>query len=229
MFRAYHLRSDFDQIGWIETGTKSGPALLQALWGMKDNLLDVPTDCPQRDERLGWTGDARQSLRQPAIVCYAHILPEISVGYESGTEHSGGAVPNVVPGSRRDGVRVRILPLGGCRGDHPLEHLSPLWKQDSAGRDIYGRKDWVDYQRKQEEAQGGPHLIKGGFHVADWLALDHDDPAPFGATDPLYIASAYYYRCADIVAQAAEALGYGEARVQDSCGRDPQCHPGEIL
>ena len=72
-------------------------------------------------------------------------------------------------------------------------------------------KAWVDYQRTQEEAQGGPHLIKGGFHFADWLALDHEDPSPFGATDPLYIASAYYYKCADIVARSAKILGYDEA------------------
>ena len=74
-----------------------------------------------------------------------------------------------------------------------------------------GMKAWVDYQRKQEEAEGGLHLIKGGFHFADWLALDNEQPGPFGATDPLYIASAYYFRCTKIIADAAEILGYEEA------------------
>lgn len=74
-----------------------------------------------------------------------------------------------------------------------------------------GMKAWVECQRRREEALGGPHLVKDGFHFADWLALDNPQPGPFGATDPLYIASAYYYRCTWIVARAAEILGYPEA------------------
>lgn len=56
-------------------------------------------------------------------------------------------------------------------------------------------KDWVECERRKEEALGGLHLVKDGFHFADWLALDNPQPGPFGATDALYIASAYYYKC----------------------------------
>ena len=73
-----------------------------------------------------------------------------------------------------------------------------------------GMKAWVDCQRKKEEALGGLHLIKDGFHFADWLALDNPQPGPFGATDPLYIASAYYYEDTRIVAESAEILGKTE-------------------
>ena len=69
-----------------------------------------------------------------------------------------------------------------------------------------GMKAWVDYQRRQEEAEGGLHLIKGGFHFADWLALDNEQPGPFGATDPLYMQAPIipvYENHAD----AAEILG----------------------
>ena len=72
-------------------------------------------------------------------------------------------------------------------------------------------KAGVDCQRRREEALGGAHLVKDGFHFADWLALDNPQPGPFGATDPLYIASAYYYRCAAIVAEAGEILELPEA------------------
>lgn len=72
-FTAHHLRSDFDQTGRIETGVKKVNQLFQnALWGQKDNFLDVPTDCPQRDERLGWTGDA-QIFSETA--CYNMYVP----------------------------------------------------------------------------------------------------------------------------------------------------------
>mgnify|MGYP002166615650 FL=1 len=67
-FTAVCVYSDLQRTGWIRT---SDPLLNQLyqniVWGEKDNLLDVPTDCPQRDERLGWTGDAQVSIR--AITC----------------------------------------------------------------------------------------------------------------------------------------------------------------
>lgn len=214
MFTAYHLRSDFDQIGWIKTGNvKVDQLFSNALWGMKDNLLDVPTDCPQRDERLGWTGDA-QVISDTA--CYSLYLPAFYRKYlrDMRAEQSilNGAVPNIVPRIKQG----MISEYGSCPWADagviiPWNTYLHYGNKTLLAENYTGMKAWVDYQRKQEEAKGGSHLIKGGFHFADWLALDHDDPAPFGATDPLYIASAYYYKCADIVAQAAEALGYGEA------------------
>ena len=213
-FTAVHLRSAMPQTVKLHTGSVPVDKLFQnALWGMKDNFLDVPTDCPQRDERLGWTGDAQaisatacQSLYMPAF--YRKFL------WDMRSEQSvlGGSVPNVVP-------RIKQGMIG--------EHGSSPWA-DAAGiipwnvwryygsrellREFYpGMKAWVDCQRRREEAIGGKHLVKDGFHFADWLALDNPQPGPFGATDPLYIASAYYFRCAQIVAEAGKILGLPEA------------------
>lgn len=59
-FEACTIYSNMEQTGVIETGNKDiNRLILNALWGQKSNFLDVPTDCPQRDERLGWTGDAQ--------------------------------------------------------------------------------------------------------------------------------------------------------------------------
>ncbi len=214
MFTAYHLRSDFEQIGWITTGDKKVNQLfLNALWGMKDNFLDVPTDCPQRDERLGWTGDA-QAISETA--CYSLYMPAFYRKYlwDMRAEQSilDGAVPNVVPRLKEG----KVAGFGACPWADagviiPWNTYLHYGNKTLLEETYPGMKAWVDYQRKLEEAQGGPHLIKDGFHFADWLALDHDDPSPFGATDPLYIASAYYYRCADIVAQSGKILGYKEA------------------
>ena len=82
-----------------------------------------------------------------------------------------------------------------------------------------GMKAWVDFQRKREEAIEGPHLVKDGFHFADWLALDNPQPGPFGATDPLFIASAYYCRCAQIVAESGRILGLPEAGEYEALSR----------
>lgn len=212
-FTAYHLRSDFDQIGTIVTGNQKVNRLFSnALWGQKDNFLDVPTDCPQRDERLGWTGDA-QVFSETA--CYNMYMPAFYRKYlwDMRAEQSvtDGAVPNVVP-------RIKQGMIAEC-GSCPWADAGVIipWNvylhygSKTLLAEMYpGMKAWVDYQRRLDEKEGGPHLVKGGFHFADWLALDNEQPGPFGATDPLYIASAYYYRDADIIAQSAQTLGYTE-------------------
>ena len=212
-FTAHHLRSDFDQIGQIVTGDdKVNQLFSNALWGQKDNFLDVPTDCPQRDERLGWTGDA-QVFSETA--CYNMYMPAFYRKYlwDMRAEQSviDGAVPNVVPRIKQG----MIAEFGSCpwadAGVIIPWNVYLHYGSKTLLREMYpGMKAWVDYQRKLEEKEEGPHLIKGGFHFADWLALDNPEPGPFGATDPLYIASAYYYHDADIIAKSAEILGYEE-------------------
>lgn len=212
-FTAYHLRSDFEQIGDITTGdSKVNQLFSNALWGQKDNFLDVPTDCPQRDERLGWTGDA-QIFSETA--CYNMYMPAFYRKYlwDMRAEQSilEGSVPNVVP-RLKEGM---VSEYGSC----PWADAGVIipWNvyQQYGNRTLLaecypGMKAWVDCQKKKEEALGGAHLIKDGFHFADWLALDNEQPGPFGATDPLYIASAYYYKDAKIVAEAAKILGIAE-------------------
>ena len=213
-FIAVHLRSAMPQTASFSTGSTLVNKLFEnALWGMKDNFLEVPTDCPQRDERLGWTGDA-QAIS--ATACQTLYMPAFYRKYlwDMRAEQSilGGSVPNVVPRIKQDMI--------GEHGSCPWADAGVIipWNtwlyygNKELLRETYpGMKAWVDCQRRREEAIGGPHLIKDGFHFADWLALDNPQPGPFGATDPLYIASAYYYRCAQIVAEAAELLGYNEA------------------
>ncbi|MCD7954153.1 MAG: glycoside hydrolase family 78 protein [Lachnospiraceae bacterium] len=221
-FTAWHLRSDFDQIGQIETGNaKVNRLFSNALWGQKDNFLDVPTDCPQRDERLGWTGDA-QVFSETA--CYNMYMPAFYRKYlwDMRAEQSilGGSVPNVVPRLKRGMVAEHgSCPWADAGVIIPWNVYQHYGSKTLLAETYPGMKAWVDCQRKREEAISDPegdgkerHLVKDGFHFADWLALDNDQPGPFGATDPLYIASAYYYRCADIVAQSAEILGYEEAK-----------------
>lgn len=209
-FKAYHLRSDFGQIGEIRTGDKKVDQLFSnALWGQKDNFLDVPTDCPQRDERLGWTGDA-QIFSETA--CYNMYMPAFYRKYlwDMRAEQSilDGSVPNVVPRLKEGMVAEHgSCPWADAGVIIPWNVYQQYGNRTLLAECYPGMKAWVDCERKKEEALGGEHLIKDGFHFADWLALDNEQPGPFGATDPLYIASAYYYKDAKIVADSAEALG----------------------
>ena len=222
-FTAVHLRSDIEQTISFRTGNELVNKLFSnALWGMKDNFLEVPTDCPQRDERLGWTGDA-QAISETA--CQTLYMPAFYRKYlwDMRAEQSilDGAVPNVVPRIKKD----MIGEFGSCPwADAGVIIPWNTWRfygNKELLRETYpGMKAWVDYQKKHEESLGGPHLIKDGFHFADWLALDNPEPGPFGATDPLYISSAYYYRCASIVAESAKLLGLPEAGVYVSLAEE---------
>ena len=218
-FTGCHLRSDFDQTGWIHTGdAKVNQLFSNALWGQKDNFLDVPTDCPQRDERLGWTGDA-QVFSETA--CYNMYVPAFFRKYmwdmRAEQELTEGAGMNVVP-RMKEGL---LAETGSCPwADAAVVipwNVYRFFGNRTFLRECYpGMKAWVDYQKKREEVIGGDHLVKDGFHFADWLALDNPNPSPlpFGATDPLYIASAYYYYCADTVAKAAEILNIQEDKAE---------------
>ena len=212
-FTAYHLRSDFEQIGDITTGdSKVNQLFSNALWGQKDNFLDVPTDCPQRDERLGWTGDA-QIFSETA--CYNMYMPAFYRKYlwDMRAEQSilDGSVPNVVPRLKEGMVSEHgSCPWADAGVIIPWNVYRQYGNRTLLAECYPGMKAWVDCQRKKEETLGGAHLIKNGFHFADWLALDNEQPGPFGATDPLYIASAYYYKDVRIVAASAEIIGKAE-------------------
>ena len=215
IFTAVHLRSDMPQTTIFRSRNVLVNKLYEnALWGMKDNFLEVPTDCPQRDERLGWTGDA-QAISETA--CQTLYMPAFYRKYlwDMRSEQSiiHGAVPNVVPRIKREMIgEFGSCPWADAGAIIPWNTWKYYGNKELLAETYPGMKAWVDYQRAREEAIEGPHLVKDGFHFADWLALDNPAPGPFGLTDPLYISSAYYYRCAKIVEDSAEILGYDESK-----------------
>lgn len=222
-FRAVHLRSDFRQTGIIDTGRANVNQLFSnALWSQKDNSLDVPTDCAQRDERLGWTGDAQvfsdtACFNMDMAAFYRKYLWDM----RAEQEQLNGSVPNVVPRLKKPMIEEHgACPWADAGVIIPWNLYLHYGSRTLLGETYPGMKAWVDYQKRQEEAKGGKHLIKEGFHFGDWLALDHDDPTPFGATDPLYIASCYYMRDAQIVAKAAHILGKEEASQYESLAKE---------
>ncbi len=98
-FRAVVLHSSMERTGNIETSdARVNRLFLNALWGQKGNFVDVPTDCPQRDERMGWTGDAQvfaatASFNMYTPAFYAKFLYDMLLEQRD----LDGAVPHVVP------------------------------------------------------------------------------------------------------------------------------------
>ena len=102
------LYSDYEGTGSIQTGNELVNQLISNVeWGMKDNFLDVPTDCPQRDERMGWTGDTQVFSGTACYLAdtYAFYRKYLYDLYKEQLI-AGGMVPEVVPTSVRRNVPV---------------------------------------------------------------------------------------------------------------------------
>lgn len=210
-FTAWHLRSDFGQTGWIETGNELVNKLFSnALWSQKDNFLDVPTDCPQRDERLGWTGDA-QVFSETA--CCNMYMPAFYRKYlwdmRAEQELIDGSVPNVVPRIKEGMISAHgMCPWADSAVIIPWNVYMHYGSRTLLSEFYPGMKAWIEYERREAIAAGNESLVTSGMHFGDWLALDNHEPGPFGKTDVMYIASAYYCHCTEILSEAASILGY---------------------
>ena len=198
--------SDMEVTGHVETSNPLVNRLfLNALWGQKGNFVDVPTDCPQRDERLGWTGDAQVFCGTAAFNMDTYAFYS-KYGYDMMREQEkyDGCVPMVVPSVR--------MGNGGSSAWADAATVIPWTQYVYSGdktilkQQYPSMKGWLEHIRKQDD---GRNLWQSGFHFGDWLALDGDGVGlPTGATEQFYVASAYYYLSTTLVAKAARVLGY---------------------
>ncbi|WP_339190552.1 family 78 glycoside hydrolase catalytic domain [Paenibacillus sp. FSL P2-0121] len=182
------------------------------LWGQKGNFLDVPTDCPQRDERLGWTGDAQMFVRTASYLMNTAPFFTKWLRDLKADQTPEGGIPFFIP-------ELRAAPPG----DGDTNHSSAAWG-DAATicpwtiYEMYGdkrllaeqyesMKQWISYIY----AQGSnPYLWNTGFHFGDWLALDSKPDSYVGATDRDYVATAFYAYSVSLTLKAAIALEKSE-------------------
>jgi alpha-L-rhamnosidase len=200
--------SDMEVTGNIETSNSLVNRLfLNALWGQKGNFLDIPTDCPQRDERMGWTGDAQvfsgtASFNMDTFAFFSKY------GYDLGIEQEDkdGMVPMVVPAANLQGGGSSAW--GDSATVIPWNVYLQYGDKKILEQQFESMKAWVDFIKTADDNSGGKRLWTTGFHFGDWLALDGTDPSfPTGGTDIPFISSAYYCYSSRIVSKAAKALG----------------------
>ena len=210
------IYSDLDTIGHIETSDPMVNRLfLNALWGQKGNFLDVPTDCPQRDERMGWTGDAQifsgtASFNMDTYAFYVKFMRDL---YEE-QKFAGGMVASTVPTfSQNKTTESSFIAGGACAwGDAatviPWEVYLHTGDATILKRQYQSMKDWVDWVIRKDVAQGDRKLWTEGFQFGDWLALDGPvEGGVMGGTDKGLLASAYYFYSTEIMAKTAQVLG----------------------
>lgn len=223
-FIAYRIMSDIERTGWVATDHDKVNHLLEnTLRSQKCNFLDIPTDCPQRDERMGWTGDAgifasTACFHMDSGSFFHHYMKNM----QAEQEKCNGAIPFFVP---RPKVKKE-------------EHTNPFYLDSGAAvwgdaatlipwrlYQFYGdkamlaeqypvMKAWVDYEYERTKENEIPYLWQNDRQLGDWLALDNGNiNNPIGKTDSGFIASVYHYWSTKMVKEAAESLGLEESKV----------------
>ena len=208
--------SDLEETGHIITSDERINRLfLNAKWSQKDNFLDLPTDCPQRDERMGWTGDAQMfcktaSYNMDTYAFYRKYLRDIWVEQKE----QDGMVGHVAPSFFKDLSKVGEFWKGGSCGWGDAVVIIPWTLYEQYGdiailEECYqSMKMWVDWVVKNNLGQTG--LWEHGFKFGDWLALDGDPNSGddrYGGTDTTLVASAYLKYSSELLARAASLLG----------------------
>jgi alpha-L-rhamnosidase len=205
------IYSDLEETGFIETSNpKINRLFLNTLWGQRGNFVDIPTDCPQRDERMGWTGDAQvfsgtacfnmdsfQFFRK-----YGHDL------YEE-QKARNGLVHQVIPAAFI--TEVPSTAWGEAATVIPWVVYLNYGNKSILEDQFDSMKGWVDFMRREAKKNGDPYLWTTGWHYGDWLALDGGfKNRPVGGTEMYYISSAFFYYSSTLVAKAAKVLGKTE-------------------
>jgi alpha-L-rhamnosidase len=228
--------SDLRRTGWFESSHRLLDRFHEnVVWGMRGNFVDVPTDCPQRDERLGWTGDI-QVFSPTATFLFdsagflTNWLADLAV-----EQQKDGSVPFVVP----DVIR-RPGPATAAWGDAATIVPWVIYQRTGdlavLARQLPSMRAWVD---RMAELAGDDLLWAGGFQFGDWLDPDAPPDKPAQAkADPDVIATAHFARSAEILSRAAELVGdaeqareYGDlaARVRAAFAAEYTTEGGRVL
>ena len=209
--RVHH--TDLLRAGWFECSDPAVNRLHEnVVWSMRGNFVDVPTDCPQRDERLGWTGDIQVFAPTAVFLYQASGMLRGWLRDVAADQLPDGNVPWYVPYLETDEFCTPPRP-SAVWGDVAV--LTP-WDVYQASGDVRVLEDQYDSARAwvdMVERRAGADLVwDADFQLGDWLdpAAPPEDPAA-ALTDPALVATAYFARSARTLARIAAVLG----RVED--------------
>jgi alpha-L-rhamnosidase len=204
-FTATALYSDMPVTGSFSTSN----AMLNQLqhniqWGQKGNFLDVPTDCPQRDERLGWTGDAQVFSRTASYNMNVNNFFDKWMKDVAADQGANGSMPFVIPS----------LPVVGGLGATGWADVSTIipWNMYLAYGDkniltnqYASMKKWVDYM----QSKSNNNLWNTGPHFGDWLfySKNDDNDGQSAITSKYLIAQCFWAYSTQLLINTAQVLG----------------------
>lgn len=208
------VHSDLERTGTFECSNELVNQLHRNIvWGLRGNFLDLPTDCPQRDERLGWTGDIAVFAPTAAYLYDVKgFLQDWLLDLAAEQKAQDGLVPITVPD---------VLKYCPQPAEFPAPESSALWSEASvwvpwALWEAYGDlsvlknqyESMAAHTRRVEGLLSPAGLWDSGFQFGDWLDPDAAPDQPWAAkADTAVVATACMYRTARLTAQAAGLLG----------------------
>ncbi|WP_088312523.1 alpha-L-rhamnosidase, partial [Kineosporia sp. R_H_3] len=217
VIEAIVVHSDLERTGTFEC---SDPLLNRlhenVVWSQKGNFLDLPTDCPQRNERLGWTGDIAAFTPSAAYLYnVADFLGDWLADLDAEQAARDGLVPHVVP----DNLKYDPLPEF-----FPRAETTAIWSDAAAWVpwalwQAYGdlealRRQYpamVAHARREASLFSANGLWDNGFQFGDWLDPTAPPESPFEAkADTGVVATASAVRTFDIAARTAALLGHDD-------------------
>lgn len=210
-FTGIVVYSDMERTGRIRTSNRLLNRLFEnALWSQRSNFIDIPTDCPQRDERMGWTGDAQifckaASYNYNVDKFFAKWLEDICA-----EQWENGAVPDTIPNFWQtwtsnpawgDIICVAPWRLYLMYGNKKVlaDNFEAMKKW--IGFITNSTRDTYLWTISEEDKQ------RHNEHFGDWLALDAPYGSYKGATDDDYIGSIFYAYSTSLVIKAGKVLG----------------------
>ena len=206
-FTGIAVHSEMKRTGHIAT---SDPMLNQLfsniIWGQKGNFVDVPTDCPQRDERLGWMGDAQVFARTACMNFDAEQFFSKWLNDLAADQHEDGFVGCVIPDvmTHPTDRGTASAAWGDAATIVPWEVYRAYGDPELLRRQFPSMRKWVDYIGTITTT---PDLWTGTWHYADWLGLDAPSGSYKGSSREDFIASAFYAHSTELVIKAGKVLG----------------------
>lgn len=200
------IHTDMKQTGWFECSEPMVNKLHENIrWGMRGNFVSIPTDCPQRDERLGWTGDI-QVFSPTASFLYntsgmlSGWLKDLAVEQ---IEDFNGVVPLVVPCIKPGELAFPRAAWSDAAIIVPWDLYHAFGDRKILLDQYKSMKKWLD--KGLDRQPNG--LWKPIFQYGDWLDPDAPPEAPDrGKTDPQLVANAYLAQVTYLISKVAEVL-----------------------
>ncbi|PHV70252.1 alpha-L-rhamnosidase [Sporanaerobium hydrogeniformans] len=185
------------------------------LWGLKGNFLDIPTDCPQRNERLGWTGDAQIFCRTASYLVNTYTFFSKWLRDVKADQTPEGGVPHVVPDiltgkSDHDWLLSQGTHSAAAWADaaviNPWTLYLTFGDKQILKEQYDSMRSWVEFMRTHAEGVVWNYKLQFG----DWVALDAKEGSYFGATPNELTGTAYYAYSTELLAKTAKVLGKEE-------------------
>lgn len=204
-FKALVVFSNMKRTGYFACGNDLVQQLYENIvWGQRGNFLDVPTDCPQRDERLGWTGDAQAFVRTASITYRTDKFFTKWLNDLKADQFENGAYPDVSP-------RLEKCTSCGSSAWADAGIIVPYWLYRTYGdkniikNQFHSMKKWILFMESNGSERG--LFDMHDHHYGDWLSLDAGNEATGGRTDKNLIATAFFAYSNSLFISMGKAIG----------------------